>query len=138
MECAQRFARSTQRRQIEPLSDEQLPQLDEMVKVNAKGPITPTEAYAIHRERLAAHGAEYDPIVRKFHARRTADWPSNRRTIPARGHAAGRNLEAVEAKASCQRAGRTNSGKLTVNLSVFERFNKFCRPSRRVNSMTSI
>jgi hypothetical protein len=32
----------------------------------------------------------------------------------------------------------SGSGKLTVNLSVFERFNKFCRPSRRVNSMTSI
>jgi aspartyl-tRNA(Asn)/glutamyl-tRNA(Gln) amidotransferase subunit A len=46
------------------ISDEQLPQLDEMVKVNANGAITPIEAYAIHRERLAAHGADYDPIVR--------------------------------------------------------------------------
>ena len=46
------------------LSDEQLPQLDEMAKVSAKAAITNIEAYAIHRELLAAHAADYDPFVR--------------------------------------------------------------------------
>jgi aspartyl-tRNA(Asn)/glutamyl-tRNA(Gln) amidotransferase subunit A len=46
------------------LSDEQHPQLDEMAKVSAKAAITNIEAYAIHRELLAAHAADYDPFVR--------------------------------------------------------------------------
>src|SRR5205814_2251319 len=45
------------------LSDERLPQLDEMAKVNARAVITPIEAFAIHRELLAAHASDYDPFV---------------------------------------------------------------------------
>jgi len=46
------------------LSDETFPMLDEMVQVNTPVPIVGIEAYAIHRERLAARGADYDPFVR--------------------------------------------------------------------------
>jgi aspartyl-tRNA(Asn)/glutamyl-tRNA(Gln) amidotransferase subunit A len=35
-----------------------------MVRVNSKGTIGTVEAYAVHRERLAARGAEFDPFVR--------------------------------------------------------------------------
>ena len=39
--------------------------LDAMVRINTKsGGFAPVEAYSIHRERLAAHGADYDPNVR--------------------------------------------------------------------------
>jgi aspartyl-tRNA(Asn)/glutamyl-tRNA(Gln) amidotransferase subunit A len=46
------------------LTDEFLPLIDDMMDVNAKGGIAPAEAYAIHRERLAAHGDGVDPNVR--------------------------------------------------------------------------
>jgi aspartyl-tRNA(Asn)/glutamyl-tRNA(Gln) amidotransferase subunit A len=46
------------------LSDEQLPQLDEMAKVSAKAAITNIEAYAIHRDLLATRANDYDPFVR--------------------------------------------------------------------------
>lgn len=46
------------------LTEEFLPLLDDMIDVNAKGGIAPAEAYAIHRERLAAHGDDVDPNVR--------------------------------------------------------------------------
>jgi aspartyl-tRNA(Asn)/glutamyl-tRNA(Gln) amidotransferase subunit A len=46
------------------LSDERLPQLDEMAKVSAKAGIAAIEAYAIHRDLLATHAADYDPFVR--------------------------------------------------------------------------
>jgi aspartyl-tRNA(Asn)/glutamyl-tRNA(Gln) amidotransferase subunit A len=47
------------------LSDEVLPLLDDMTRVNAPGKgITAHEAYAIHRERLATRAAEYDEFVR--------------------------------------------------------------------------
>src|SRR5262245_42246592 len=65
---AARFADATGalRRAGVRVSDVQFSPLDDMVKVNAnaKSPITPIEAFAIHRERLAANGADYDPIVR--------------------------------------------------------------------------
>jgi len=46
------------------LSDEPLPLLDEMVRVNSKATFAVAESYLIHRERLAARGADYDPFVR--------------------------------------------------------------------------
>jgi len=46
------------------LSAEKLPLLADMDVVNSKGGIAPTEAFAIHRERLARHGDIADPIVR--------------------------------------------------------------------------
>ncbi len=45
-------------------SDETIALVDEMVKVNAKGGFAPTEAYAIHRERLKNRGAGVDPFIR--------------------------------------------------------------------------
>jgi aspartyl-tRNA(Asn)/glutamyl-tRNA(Gln) amidotransferase subunit A len=46
------------------VADEPMPLVDEMVEVNAKGGFAPAEAFAVHRERLARHAAEYDPNVR--------------------------------------------------------------------------
>jgi aspartyl-tRNA(Asn)/glutamyl-tRNA(Gln) amidotransferase subunit A len=46
------------------LSDEKLPLLDDMVRLNAKATLASVESYAIHRERLATRGAEFDPDVR--------------------------------------------------------------------------
>lgn len=46
------------------LSDEKLPQIDQMVAVNAKGGLAPPEALMIHSERLARNGADIDPNVR--------------------------------------------------------------------------
>lgn len=40
------------------------PLLDEMIAANPKGGFPVPEAYAIHRERLAQRGAEFDPNVR--------------------------------------------------------------------------
>jgi aspartyl-tRNA(Asn)/glutamyl-tRNA(Gln) amidotransferase subunit A len=51
------------------LSPELFPQFDEMARANARGSIAVAEAYAIHRERLAARGAEFDPFVRERIAR---------------------------------------------------------------------
>jgi aspartyl-tRNA(Asn)/glutamyl-tRNA(Gln) amidotransferase subunit A len=45
-------------------SDETIPLVDDMVRVNAKGGFSPAESYAIHRERLARNGAGVDPNVR--------------------------------------------------------------------------
>jgi aspartyl-tRNA(Asn)/glutamyl-tRNA(Gln) amidotransferase subunit A len=46
------------------LSPELFPQFDDMARLNARGSIAVTEGYAIHRERLATRGAEFDPFVR--------------------------------------------------------------------------
>ncbi len=46
------------------LTDEQFPQFEEMARVNMGGSIVAIEAFAIHRDMLAAHGADYDPFVR--------------------------------------------------------------------------
>jgi aspartyl-tRNA(Asn)/glutamyl-tRNA(Gln) amidotransferase subunit A len=46
------------------LSDEALPLLDEMVRVNSKATFAVAESYVIHRERLATRAADYDPFVR--------------------------------------------------------------------------
>jgi aspartyl-tRNA(Asn)/glutamyl-tRNA(Gln) amidotransferase subunit A len=46
------------------LTPELLPIFDDMVRVNARGSIAVAEAYAIHRELMAVHGADYDPLVR--------------------------------------------------------------------------
>jgi aspartyl-tRNA(Asn)/glutamyl-tRNA(Gln) amidotransferase subunit A len=47
------------------LSEERLDDFfDAMQRINAKSGFAPAEAYSIHRERLAAHGADYDPNVR--------------------------------------------------------------------------
>jgi aspartyl-tRNA(Asn)/glutamyl-tRNA(Gln) amidotransferase subunit A len=40
-----------------------LPQLDELPAVNAKGGFAASEAYAWHRKLIARRGAEYDPFV---------------------------------------------------------------------------
>ena len=45
-------------------SDETIALVDDMVQVNAKGGFAPTEAYAIHRERLKNRGAGVDPFIR--------------------------------------------------------------------------
>ena len=45
-------------------SDETVTLVDDMVQVNAKGGFAPTEAYAIHRERLKNRGAGIDPFIR--------------------------------------------------------------------------
>jgi aspartyl-tRNA(Asn)/glutamyl-tRNA(Gln) amidotransferase subunit A len=42
---------------------ELLPIFDDMVRANAKGSIAVAEGYAIHRELMAARGADYDPFV---------------------------------------------------------------------------
>jgi aspartyl-tRNA(Asn)/glutamyl-tRNA(Gln) amidotransferase subunit A len=46
------------------LSDEMIPLLADMIKVNAKGGFAPAEAFAIHRERLSRRAAEVDQNVR--------------------------------------------------------------------------
>ena len=46
------------------LSDEQLPLLDDMVRVNSKATFSVAESYVIHRERLTTRAADYDPFVR--------------------------------------------------------------------------
>jgi aspartyl-tRNA(Asn)/glutamyl-tRNA(Gln) amidotransferase subunit A len=46
------------------LSEEQISLLDDVVRTNAYGVVTPAEAYAIHRERIATRAADYDPFVR--------------------------------------------------------------------------
>jgi aspartyl-tRNA(Asn)/glutamyl-tRNA(Gln) amidotransferase subunit A len=56
----QTLARSGVRLSDEPIDDF----LAAMLRINAKSGFAPAEAYSIHRERLAAHGADYDPNVR--------------------------------------------------------------------------
>ena len=46
------------------LSEENLPLLDQMAEVNAKGGVIPAEAFAIHRDRLARRADAIDPNVR--------------------------------------------------------------------------
>jgi aspartyl-tRNA(Asn)/glutamyl-tRNA(Gln) amidotransferase subunit A len=46
------------------VSPELFPQFDDMVRVNSKATIAAAEGYAIHRERLAERGADFDPVVR--------------------------------------------------------------------------
>ena len=46
------------------LSDEVLPLLDDMVRVNSKATFAVAESWSIHRERLATRAADYDPFVR--------------------------------------------------------------------------
>jgi aspartyl-tRNA(Asn)/glutamyl-tRNA(Gln) amidotransferase subunit A len=46
------------------LSDELLPLLDDMVRINSKATFAVAESYSIHRERLATRAADYDPFVR--------------------------------------------------------------------------
>jgi aspartyl-tRNA(Asn)/glutamyl-tRNA(Gln) amidotransferase subunit A len=46
------------------LSDEVLPLLDDMVRVNSKATFAVAESCSIHRERLATRAADYDPFVR--------------------------------------------------------------------------
>lgn len=45
-------------------SDEKTSLVEDMMQVNAKGGFAPTEAYAIHRERLKRDGAGVDPFIR--------------------------------------------------------------------------
>jgi aspartyl-tRNA(Asn)/glutamyl-tRNA(Gln) amidotransferase subunit A len=45
------------------LTHESFPQFDAMLAINAKGGFAPAEAFAIHRDLIASHGAEYDPNV---------------------------------------------------------------------------
>jgi aspartyl-tRNA(Asn)/glutamyl-tRNA(Gln) amidotransferase subunit A len=46
------------------LSDEKLPILDAPARVQAKASFSSIESYAIHRQLLTAHSADYDPMVR--------------------------------------------------------------------------
>jgi aspartyl-tRNA(Asn)/glutamyl-tRNA(Gln) amidotransferase subunit A len=46
------------------LSDETIALVGDMIAVNAKGGFAPTEAFAIHRERLKRNGAGFDPFIR--------------------------------------------------------------------------
>ena len=46
------------------LSNEKLPLLDDMARVNAKGGVQPAEAFAIHRDLLGRRGDDIDPNVR--------------------------------------------------------------------------
>jgi len=46
------------------VSHETLPLLDDMAAVNAKGGISPPEACAVHRDRMARRSADIDPNVR--------------------------------------------------------------------------
>ncbi|HMI97582.1 MAG TPA: amidase [Micropepsaceae bacterium] len=46
------------------LSEEALPLLDEMARVNIKASFSSVESYAIHRQWLATREADYDPNVR--------------------------------------------------------------------------
>jgi aspartyl-tRNA(Asn)/glutamyl-tRNA(Gln) amidotransferase subunit A len=46
------------------LSEEALPLLDEVARVNAKASFSSVESYAIHRQWLATREADYDPNVR--------------------------------------------------------------------------
>ncbi|MGI8527023.1 MAG: amidase [Pseudolabrys sp.] len=45
------------------VTNETLPQLDDMARVNAKGGIVPAEGIALHRDLLARRGAEIDPQI---------------------------------------------------------------------------
>src|SRR5262249_32687325 len=58
-------ARETLTRAGVRLSEESIDDFfDAMQRINAKSGFAPAEAFSIHRERLAAHGADYDPNVR--------------------------------------------------------------------------
>jgi len=46
------------------LSDMEFPLFDDMTRVQSAATIATVEAYQVHRERIASHGADYDPIVR--------------------------------------------------------------------------
>lgn len=46
------------------LSDETIGLVDEMAQLNAKGGFSPTEAFALHRERLKRDGAGIDSMIR--------------------------------------------------------------------------
>jgi aspartyl-tRNA(Asn)/glutamyl-tRNA(Gln) amidotransferase subunit A len=46
------------------LSEPSFPLFDDMERVNSVASISQVESYAAHKERLAAHGEEYDPNVR--------------------------------------------------------------------------
>jgi aspartyl-tRNA(Asn)/glutamyl-tRNA(Gln) amidotransferase subunit A len=46
------------------LSPELFPLFDDMARINSKVTIATAEGYAIHRERLATRGADFDPLVR--------------------------------------------------------------------------
>jgi aspartyl-tRNA(Asn)/glutamyl-tRNA(Gln) amidotransferase subunit A len=46
------------------VSEQKFPQLDDIVRVNAKGGFASAEAFAIHRERINRRGRDIDPNVR--------------------------------------------------------------------------
>jgi len=46
------------------LVDVEFPIFDDMARVNSIATIATAEAYQIHREHLASHGSEFDPLVR--------------------------------------------------------------------------
>lgn len=46
------------------VADRAFPLFDDMARVNAKAPLVAVEAWQVHKAMLAAHGADYDPIVR--------------------------------------------------------------------------
>jgi aspartyl-tRNA(Asn)/glutamyl-tRNA(Gln) amidotransferase subunit A len=46
------------------LSDDTIALVDDLAQANAKGGFAPAESFAIHRERLKAHGQGVDPAIR--------------------------------------------------------------------------
>jgi aspartyl-tRNA(Asn)/glutamyl-tRNA(Gln) amidotransferase subunit A len=46
------------------LADAPMPLIADMLRINAIGGFAPAEAFAIHRDALAAHGDDFDPNVR--------------------------------------------------------------------------
>jgi aspartyl-tRNA(Asn)/glutamyl-tRNA(Gln) amidotransferase subunit A len=70
-EVARAYARTLARLEAAgvKLEDVTLPELDRMPKINAKGGLTASEAYAWHRALIASDGARYDPRILKRIAR---------------------------------------------------------------------
>src|SRR5262249_54228417 len=83
------------------LSDELLPLLDEMVRVNSKATFAVAESFSIHRDRLATRASDYDPFVRsRIESGRTlsaADYMAMLRDRTAHAHAMDARLSDLDA-----------------------------------------
>lgn len=84
------------------VTDVQLPELDDLPAINAKGGLASAEAYAWHRPMLAAHAGEYDHRVRarieKGAEQSAADYIDllhHRRRLIGAADAATRGIDAV-------------------------------------------
>ena len=100
------------------LSNEKLPLLDDMARVNAKGGVQPAEAFAIHRDLLGRRADDIDPNVRARLERArnisAADFiamvTGARRADPRHGCAARRCRRAVLADHAHRRADDRRGG----------------------------